>query len=333
MHNAKILTDTIEALSSSWEELSLIYDLQELYPQMEKGREASFLKSLLDKTLHIFRSKHGVLILLDNGEKAKLQVSCGEPTFPVRNLKQLLRTALRFPKDLSLSSGILSIPISVNGTLKGVIALAGFPTGKELSISDVKLLGTITNYIALVVDDRMLSQRIRDKDRILELLTEKVIGDSQKLVSLHEISEKMSSLEHDLEEICRSILDEIWKALHFAAGLIARVTQKRRLFPIASKGIENAHLNAVMEFISDKYYEHVIKEGKTIVRNPPEKAIVIGNSLLIQSMLIVPLKSVGEIHGLIAICNKDESMEFTTEDLKIIETIANYLAGCITCYR
>ena len=152
-----------------------------------------------------------------------------------------------------------------------------------------------------------------------ESLTKKVL----ELATLYEMSRALGSTL-DMDELLGSVLDSALRIFDLGLGYVTlRERDTSDLFIRAARGADHDETTAIRSSMS----EWVVREGRPLIFNPDPTAgadridVVTGA----KAALCVPLVSAEGTIGSITIGSNDPAYRFSSDDVRLLSTIANHV--------
>ena len=181
-----------------------------------------------------------------------------------------------------------------------------------------------TNEVAELAETfNAMTESLRERT---ETLTKKVL----ELATLYEMSRALGSTL-DLDVLLDSVLDSAMRIFNVDSGYVMlRDKNSGRLDLRAWRGMAGAlpDEGAIRSSMSD----WVVRQGRPLIFNPPADA---GVEQHVDSMtgalaaLCVPLLSSEGVVGAIAVGSRDRSFRFSSDDVRLLSTIANHVTIAI----
>lgn len=162
-----------------------------------------------------------------------------------------------------------------------------------------------------------MTDSLRDRS---ESLTKKVL----ELATLYEMSRALGSTL-DMEELLESVLDSALRIFDLDLGyIVLRDSDSGSLSVRATKGVSGVTSDGALR---SSMSEWVVREGRPLVFNPDsgssdEQAGHVSGAM---AALCVPLVSGGETIGSITVGSSDPLYRFTSDDVRLLSTIANHV--------
>jgi putative nucleotidyltransferase with HDIG domain len=181
-----------------------------------------------------------------------------------------------------------------------------------------------TNEVAELAETfNAMTESLRERT---ETLTKKVL----ELATLYEMSRALGSTL-DLDVLLDSVLDSAMRIFNVDSGYVMlRDKSSGRLDLRAWRGMAGAlpDEGAIRSSMSD----WVVRQGRPLIFNPPAEA---GGEQHVDSVtgalaaLCVPLVSSEGVVGAIAVGSRDRSFRFSSDDVRLLSTIANHVTIAI----
>ena len=181
-----------------------------------------------------------------------------------------------------------------------------------------------TNEVAELAETfNAMTESLRERT---ETLTKKVL----ELATLYEMSRALGSTL-DLDVLLDSVLDSAMRIFNVDSGYVMlRDKTSGRLDLRAWRGMAGAlpDEGAIRSSMSD----WVVRQGRPLIFNPPAEA---GGEQHVDSVtgalaaLCVPLVSSEGVIGAIAVGSRDRSFRFSSDDVRLLSTIANHVTIAI----
>ena len=182
-----------------------------------------------------------------------------------------------------------------------------------------------SNEISELADDfNRMTESLRERS---DSLTKKVL----ELATLYEMSRSLGSTL-DLQTLLDSVLDSAMRIFDVEIGYVTMVDREsRRLEMRSSRGIDlgRANESSVRSSMSD----WVVREGRPLIFNPTGESAdgetngdAVSGAL---AALCVPLLSSEGTIGAITVGTRDAGQRFTSDDVRLLATIANHVTIAI----
>jgi len=338
LQNLKLLNETRKRL----QEVNLLLDFSR---QLGGLHPASILKSLLDSALHVIAAAHAGVVLLWREDRNRLvpQVAAryaddegmlgisyrSEEGLPGRVLaeRQARRVnEINFTADYNLPAenllryrkatagrlpvSSLVLPIQTSERVLGVIVLDNFNTPAAFTAEDEALLSSLTQQVALSLENVRLVQTTQERASQLEALNEVAAMLSTSLQS---------------GQLVEQLLDQLASVISYDTGILW-LRSDSKLVVSAARGFEdNEQRQGLTVAVQDSVLlKEMITTGHPIVvgdvrQDPRFPALVEPNYL---SWMGIPLISKGDVTGVIAL-EKAGANFFTQELMQLASTFAS----------
>ncbi|MCK4385782.1 MAG: PAS domain S-box protein, partial [candidate division Zixibacteria bacterium] len=233
----------------------------------------------------------------------------------------------------------LIIPIFIGKKLLGLFNVGSVRDLRNFTQEEIRLAQTITNQVAVAVQNSLLLEDIKGKhDQILNQTNILTRQYKEKDILL-KISRALSKTI-DLEQVFKIATEQVGVALDVDRCSILMTTPDEDQVEIKSIYIKNQKSDA--RVLGRRFSpDDIPRIRKTIVKGKPlqvpnvcdlprgsetrKYCIEVG----IKSMLCVPLFSGKRVLGILVISSVTDFKTFTNEEIKLIQTIANQVAVAI----
>ena len=156
-------------------------------------------------------------------------------------------------------------------------------------------------------------------------LTKKVL----ELATLYEMSRSLGSTL-ELETLLDSVLDSAMRIFDVEVGYVTMVDRESGALEVATwRGVDLSKADAVT--VRASMSDWVIREGRPLIFNPPPDGAPASEDAHGDSIsgavaaLCVPLLSSEGTIGAITVGTRDSSLRFTSDDVRLLATIANHV--------
>lgn len=167
----------------------------------------------------------------------------------------------------------------------------------------------------------LMTDSLRERS---ESLTKKVL----ELATLYEMSRALGSTL-DLDELLTSVLDSALRIFDLDLGYIA--LRDRDTGGVSIRSLRGADVSQADGALRSSMSEWVVREGRPLIFNPDtgSRASQIDSVTGAKAALCVPLISTDGTIGSITIGSSDVSYRFSSDDVRLLSTIANHVTIAI----
>ena len=341
LQNISLLTETRRRLR----EVNLLLDFSRRLSGLDPD---SIVKALLDSALRVVSAAHAGVVLLHNEKDGCLSAHAASGYANNTSLMGIIYPAgeslpgqvfadkkprrvdeLNFARDYSLPAedllryreatagrlpvSSLLIPVQTGERTLGLLLLDNFNTPAAFTSEDETLLLSLTQQVALSLENVRLVQASQERATQLQALTD---------VSANLTSSLKSS------QLVASLLDRLRDVLSYDTAILW-LRENERMSVAAARGFpDNEQRVGLTVTISDSALlaeMNRTSQGIVIgdVRSDPRFPILMEAERL--SWLGIPLVSKGEVEGVIAL-EKTEANYFTLEMVQLVTTFASQVA-------
>ncbi|MCE1247780.1 MAG: sensor domain-containing diguanylate cyclase [Firmicutes bacterium] len=242
---------------------------------------------------------------------------------------------LRFPNifrenQLELLESGTWIPMKTKDSVIGVVTL----DKTEIGHSDLEYLKDLAAQAAASIETAFLYQEIGESRKELDRRM-------HNLKILYDIGQALNFID-DLTKLLKLIIDQAIEVVQAGKGslmlleaehLVVRVV--RGIDKISEEKILSGEIQPTKIKLGEGIAGRVAKTGKPILVDDASSdgRFLASRNSNVNNILCVPLKVYDEVIGVINISNKKTDKPFGSEDLKIIETLADQAAVAINNAR
>lgn len=176
-------------------------------------------------------------------------------------------------------------------------------------------------------------EELQEKAKALEETNRRLEEKVHWLSTLFRVSTELSSIS-DLKSLCQRILDVCIKTLNAEAGSLLLLDMKSRTLVLyASRGLSKEASRFSSLRLGERIAGRVALEGEPLLlidglHNDPRFSHIEARND-IKSALSVPLKSHGQVLGVLNLNRLSNPANYTQEDLNLLSTIGNQMAMAI----
>ena len=273
---------------------------------------------------------------------AKYRIAARAFRFPGDDGAPLIHLATIVSIDEAVATRNTTTRLILLWSAVAVIALVGLNWWVARSVSDP--LGDLATSVARVAEGdyttkvvtggshelagltenfNIMTDSLRDRS---ESLTKKVL----ELATLYEMSRALGSTL-DLETLLDSVLDSAMRIFGVELGYVTMVDRETGALQVRvwrGADIGPADVASVRSSMS----EWVIREGRPLIFNPSRTGDDDGRTDAVSgalAALCVPLLSTEGTLGAITVGSRDEDRRFTSDDVRLLATIANHVTIAI----
>jgi len=175
------ITDLSKALSEAWEELTLFYTLGESIISITDFEK--ILQEILAKAAEMANASRATLMLWNEKEQVlEIKVGYAKKPTKIENLRFRLGEGIAgrvaktgqpilendlahnpwFIRRKNQQKNILCVPLKIKGKLIGVLNVSNKPGKTGFVSRDLKLMGTLANQAAILIENAQLYQEMRE---------------------------------------------------------------------------------------------------------------------------------------------------------------------------
>jgi len=204
----------------------------------------------------------------------------------------------------------LCFPLEIDDVQIGVIAAGGDAPAESMK------------HIGQMLADK-LSYELKVDDLALE-----VIHSYQELNLLYNISETLGSIL-DAEAICDAVLKQAVSVICPKTAFMMLVDSDKKQLLVTASTDAISDLKGLLIKIENSIYESVVRDGTTLVVEDVEKyphlkgKIDESSAIYATPLICVPVMVKGEASGVISMSGKVSEEPFTSEDSKLLYTMAS----------
>lgn len=226
-----------------------------------------------------------------------------------------------YPEE-RLSVGLMArseliVPLIQKERVFGALIIAD-QAESRFSPDDVSIGMTIADLVAVSLANCHSSRKMRDRENALNLLDDMTLQTTAKM---------------DVSEILTKTASRINEILDTQACLIGMATSDGGIDWVTTHGANEFGQELTGKRFHDNLMRKVVKSGTVYYTNDylssPSTAIREGLNLLINSMLIAPIRLRDETIGVITLINKTSPGGFTEENAALVQNFSDHLAVLI----
>jgi GAF domain-containing protein/sensor histidine kinase regulating citrate/malate metabolism len=342
LQNIRLLNETRRRL----QEVDLLLDFSR---QLSKLDPTGIVKTLLDSARYVLpKTAHAGMVLLwderekllkpyavsgyaDNDSMRLINYKSGEALPGIVFAKRQARVVdeVNFTRDYTLSAAnllhyreatggrlpvsSLVIPVQTGERCLGILALDNFNTIAAFTAEDESLLLSLSQQVALSLENVRLVEATQERAGQLEALT-----DVTAVIT--------SSLQH--EELVVSLLDQLTQLVSYDTATLW-LREKDRLTVAAARGFEDTEerIGLSVDVDDSVLFKEMIRTGQAIQVSDvsqDERFLALVEAKYL-SWLGIPLISKSEVMGVIAL-EKSEANFFTREHIQVVTTFTGQAA-------
>lgn len=149
----------------------------------------------------------------------------------------------------------------------------------------------------------------------------------RELNTLFGIGKSVTSLR-DQNQILARLVEAAVYLTHAEEGALLLVDEaSNELYLVASRGIDHHLVDSFRWQVEDSLAGQVLTTGQSLVLNGPEFSNASGKAVYgVRASMYVPLKHKGQVQGILNVNNRKQLREFTSHDLRLLSTLADYAA-------
>lgn len=196
-----------------------------------------------------------------------------------------------------------------------------------LPVRATGILGTVTETLRRlrVRPEPLPAPEIDEEDDVRQLLAQRLLEQE----TLSEIARVINSTL-DLNQVLTKVVNAATKLTNAEEGLLLLPEEddERTLSIRAEKGIENETARHFRVRTRDSLAGQVFERGEPLLIRPSGWRKV-KTAYYVQSLLYVPLKSKGEVIGVLGVSNRTTARDFSDHDQVLLEDLASHAAIAI----
>ncbi|MYM39458.1 GAF domain-containing protein [Duganella qianjiadongensis] len=257
---------------------------------------------------HVIETKQALLF---NENIAQASIDYGNP--------------LAIRGDMAKSAAF--IPMIIGDRVTGVVTLQHLDLENAFSSADVTLLKTVTNTLAVALENARLHD---ETQRLLKLSEDR----ANNLMMLNQMQTALANRQRE-QNIYDIVGDQIHAIFDAQVVDIALYDRVRENFDF-TYSIERNVRYPLISINKIGFRKHVVETGKIMMINQNIDALgeQYGNPVVIygevpKSVLFAPLMVREQAVGVISLQNLDREHAFTTADATLLSTLANSLTGAL----
>ncbi|MCB0170176.1 MAG: response regulator [Anaerolineae bacterium] len=187
---------------------------------------------------------------------------------------------------------------------------------------------TVTEMLASI--ERSLAEaRLRqERDRLTDRLIRSNHALEKRLKELNTIfgiGKSVTSLLDQKKLLSRLVEAAIYLTDAEEGSLLLVDPDGESLTMVTARGIDERVVRSFRTTVSDSLPGSVVLSGDPLIL-PGDKLTAITNSYSVRSLLYVPLKTRGQVGGVLGVNNRHQTRTFTNHDLRLLSTLADYAA-------
>lgn len=236
------------------------------------------------------------------------------------------------------SKSFFGVPMLIGDEVVGALALRDDVEARKFSLSDQRVLTTISSQLAIAFQNARLFQQTRAFAQELEQRvserTQELVQERQRISTLYEIASEIAASTLDLERVLTRTLDAVAAAIGASMGVVLKVDDiSDRLYVLAQIGLEVDH--------EDERLQLSLNEGLAgwIIQN--RQGVVIGDvqndyrwvsiserERKPRSAVAALLESGEEVSGVIMFYDEHPNV-FTDDHQRLVAAAASQLANAM----
>ena len=328
-------TAELAVINSVQEGLVSEMDMQGIYDLVgDRVQQLFNAQVVVISSFDIANSLENFNYMIENGEKQKLI------TRPIDKLRQLLikqrRTiyietedqaiheyGLTPIADTAMSKSMVFVPMISGSDMKGYVSLQNVDEEHAFSVSDIRLLETLSNSMSVALENARLFD---ETNRLLKETEQR----TAELAVINSVQDGLAK-EMDMQGIYDLVGDRVQQLFNAQSVIIASFDLANNLenFNYAiENGIKYKHSSRPI----NKLRQLLIKQRRTLNIETEEQAVneygstAIGNTKMAKSMVFVPMLAGSDIKGYVSLQNVDEEHAFSAPDIRLLETLSNSMS-------
>lgn len=261
-------------------------------------------------------SPSSALVQMLNGRKSPLYINTSE-TLPVTLQPESAR--------INLLGALVYAPLQGQERLTGWIALGPRRSGDIFSNRDLGFLDSLSDQASLAIERAQVMASMEKRMQEMNVLT-RVAQGVNITISLDDIFELIYAQTTQVipaDDFCLSLYDAVHSELMpvFVVEKDDRVPQKEKKPLDASHTLEYEVLRQRRPVLADDYIRETQRRG------------LVGGASELHAWLCVPLNAGAETIGLLSLADREPNVYYTQEQLGLLQSIADQVAGAIVKAR
>ncbi len=182
----------------------------------------------------------------------------------------------------------------------------------------------------LAAIERALSEARLRKER--DELTERLMISNQQLEqrirelnTLFGIGKSVTSVLNQDRLLSRLVEAAVYLTNAEEGSLLLVDSETNELYMVATRGIDDRVARSFRLQVEDSLAGQVITSGQPLIYGGDDIK-KIKTAYLVRSLMYVPLKLKGEVRGVLNVNNRTHARDFTSHDLRLLSTLADYAA-------
>ncbi|HEY5983877.1 MAG TPA: GAF domain-containing protein, partial [Anaerolineales bacterium] len=326
-------------INSVQEGLASKLDIQGIYELVgEKVREIFDANTVVLATFDLEKNLMHRRYTFEKGERMYLQphpipanwssfIESGRTSLINRNVLQILR---RFEPDFQPPSGqvpksVLSVPLKVQGQVRGAISLQNVDRENAFSESDQRLLETVAGSMSVALENARLFD---ETQRLLKETEQR----AAELAIINSVQEGLAS-KLDIQGIYELVGEKVREIFDANTVVLATFDLENNLMfrrYVFEKG-ERMYIEPQPIPVNWRWF---IEQGQPVLINTDvadflqriEPGFKPPSGLVPKSVLNVPLKMHGQVRGVISLQNVDRENAFNESHQRLLETLGGSMS-------
>ena len=273
--------------------------------------------------------------LFENGEMFKVE------SRPIQKLRQLLidkkrsiyiatekqaseEYGITAIGDTQMPKSLLFVPLLTGNIIKGYVSLQNVDIENAFSVSDIRLLVTLSNSMSVALENARLFD---ETNRLLKETEQR----TAELAVINSVQDGLAK-ELDMQGIYNLVGDRIQKLFSAQVVIIATFDHENKLENF-NYHFEKGEISHPDPRHFDKLRQHLIATGQNILINQDTiKAVaeyglrVVPGTEMPKSLLFMPLKVGDKVNGYVSLQNIDKENAFSFSDVRLLSTLSNSMS-------
>ena len=250
---------------------------------------------------------------------------------------QLAPRARKYLRDIGIKSTLI-LPLFSDRKMTGVLQVSSIKDYHLFADSEIKLCQTIANLASLAIENAKLMQDLQEKSTKIQQQTVSLERQFKEQSVLLDTSKALSQTL-DLKKLFGIVTQKTTNLLEMdrcAVMLIDEIKGVSHLYTIYSDGKHRYEYDAVQRSIKDfpKLYTQ-LKNEQIFLTSDISQSFLSSKEKNnfrkegIKSILVIPFTLPGKFLGLLALSTLREQHNFTEDEIKLCQAIANQLSVAV----
>ena len=223
-----------------------------------------------------------------------------------------------------MPKSLLFVPLLTGNIIKGYVSLQNIDTENAFSVSDIRLLETLSNSMSVALENARLFD---ETNRLLKETEQR----TAELAVINSVQDGLAK-ELDMQGIYNLVGERVQKLFNAQVVLIATFDHENQLENF-NYHFEKGEISHPAPRPFDKGRKYLIETGQNILINEDiTKAAaeygmrVVPGTEMPKSILFMPLKVGDKVNGYVSLQNIDRENAFSPSDVRLLSTLSNSMS-------